>query len=293
MPNDYATLLRSAFDAYLLQLDDVGLDPSESYLSYDFDQIERHRWRTLGHEMVEDELREITNILNRWLRSLRQWRAWNIVIASYGEKDAWELRSEFLEALAHQCLLQPSATRDALTFVVTNSMHQVRLGLGNGYLDHLEGDPVAHDQRPRNLTRRQKEQRLFNLIKPWPEAAPQFIAALCRVDDKFYRESTSDYRNRSSHSIGPRLAIGMTRAVVRSVQASTEIKKQADGTYERTRVPGCMSVCYGFGGTLPLDMEDAFTSNLDQYRRSRTCYEYYRRLLKVGMDGMPIVNPAS
>ena len=292
MTTDHNTLLRTAFDAYLVQLDCDGLEPSESYLPYDCEQIRYHLWRTLGAEMVVDELREMTNILNYWLKALRRWGAWNKVITAYGEKDAWDIRSEFFEALAHQCLLQPSATRDALTFVVTNSMHQVRLMLGNGYFDHLEGDPVTHDQRPRNLTRRDKEKRLSDLIKLWPEAE-QFMTALQQLDDKPYREATSDYRNRSSHAIGPRLGIGTTRTVVRSVEPSTEFTRKDDGTYERTRVAGRMSVCYAFGGTEPLDMVKIFAINLKQFRCARACYESYRGLLSAGIDEVPNVRPAS
>lgn len=292
MTTNHNALLRTAFNAYLLQLDSGGLEPSESYLTYDFEQISCHLWRTLGAAMVEDELREMTNILNRWLKALRRWGAWNKVISEYGEEDAWDIRSEFFEALVHQCLLQPSATRDALTFVVTNSMHQVRLMLGKGYLDHLEGDPVTHDQRPINLTRRGKEKRLSDLIKPWPEAE-QFMTALHKVDDKPYREATSDYRNRSSHAIGPRLAIGTTRTVVRSVEPSTEFTRKNDGTYEQTRVAGRMSVCYAFGGTPPLDMVEVFAINLKQFRCARACYESYRGLLEVGINDVPRVQPAS
>ncbi|MEC5212416.1 hypothetical protein RCH06_000956 [Polaromonas sp. CG_9.5] len=290
MTNDHNTLLRTAFDAYLVQLDGGGLEPSESYLPYDFEQIRCHPWRTLGAEMVENELREMTNILNYWLKALRRWGAWNKVITEYGEEDAWDIRSEFFEALVHQCLLQPSATRDALTFVVTNSMHQVRLMLGNGYLDHLAGDPVTHDQRPINLTRRDKEKRLSDLIKPWRQA--QFMTTLHQLDDTPYREATSDYRNRSSHAIGPRLAIGTTRTVVRSVEPFTEFTKKSDGTYERTRVAGRMSVCYAFGGTPPLDMVEVFAINLKQFRCARACYESYRRLLSVGVNEVSSVRPA-
>lgn len=55
MTTNHNALLRTAFDAYLLQLDSGGLEPSESYLPYDFEQIRCHLWRTLGAEMVVDE----------------------------------------------------------------------------------------------------------------------------------------------------------------------------------------------------------------------------------------------
>lgn len=203
-------LLRTAFDAYLLQLNGDDLEPAENYLSYDFDGIDSYQWQALGDQMVKDELREITNNLNHWHGLLRRWHAWNTIIQPYGTDEAWELRREFLEARAHHCLLTPSSIRDTLTFVVTNSMHQVRLMASNGYRDYLEGDPENPSDKPKNLTRRQKEKRLADLISIWPDA-PEFMASLQKIDDEAYRNVTSDYRNRNTHSIGPRLGIGITR----------------------------------------------------------------------------------
>lgn len=289
MDTKYSTLLRKAFDAYLFRFDVGDMGPPERYLPYSFDQIDQHRWSLLGAEMVKDELRELTNLLNHWLGSLRRWEVWNAIIAEYNEEDAWELRREFLEALAHQCLLLPSAIRDTFTFVATNSMHQVRLAQDANYPDHLDGDPRTHDEKPRHLTRRQKEQRLLKLLAPWP-SAKDFVTLIYSLDAQDYKSTTSDYRNRTSHSIGPRLGIGITRAVVRSVKPATEHQNQANGTYEMVRIPGQMSVEYEWGGTLPLDMKEACTVNLEQFRRARTCYECYRSLLSDGMKGIPLAS---
>lgn len=290
MSADRNDLLRTAFEAYLVRLNDDRLEPSENYLPYDFEAIDAHQWRHLGSLMVKDELREITNNLNHWHSSLQRWQAWNNVIHSYGTDEAWELRREFLEALAHHCLLQPSSIRDTFTFVATNSMHQVRLMSCNAYPDYLEGDPQTPGDKLRHLTRRQKEQRLAKLISIWSEGS-NFMALLRAIDSKDYRNETSDYRNLNSHTIGPRLGIGITRAVVRSVKQATNMTEQPDGTYEPTLIPGKMSVSYGFGGTEALDMEKARGANLDQYRRARDCYARYRDLLAAGLASMPPVQP--
>jgi len=286
MSLDQNNILRTAFDAYLLQVNGSELEPAVNYLPYDFDEIDSRQWQFLGNEMVKDELREITNNLNYWHGALRRWQAWNTVIKPYGTDEAWELRREFLEALAHHCLLTPSSIRDTLTFVVTNSMHQVRLMAGNGYRDYLEGDPKKPSEKPKLLTRRHKEKRLADLISIWTEA-PEFMASLRMIDDQAYRNITSDYRNRNTHSIGPRLGIGITRAVVRSVEQATMMSEKPDGTSVPTLIPGKMSVCYGFGGIEPLDLEKARAANLDQYRLARECYIRYRGLLVVGLASMP------
>lgn len=242
--------------------------------------------------MVKDELREITNIMNGWHGSLHRWHAWNQVLGVYEEQEAWELRREFVEANAHQCLLQPSAIRDSLTFMATNAIHQVRLALGNGYSDYLEGDPVAPGEQPKYFTRRKKEQRLAELMAPWSEAK-QFITLLHRIDDAAYRKVTFDYRNRTSHAIGPRLAVGFTRFVTRSIVQVTKMASQPDGTFMPVLVPDKVSVSYALGGTPPLDMEAARITNLDQYHLARKCFECYRGLLDQAMFAMQVSAPPS
>ena len=291
MNEETVSLLRAAIDAYLMHRVRGTLEPSERPLPYDFDEIDRVQWRVLGHTMVVDELRELTNCMNEWQLSLRRWQAWNSVLLSFGEQDAWTVRREFVEVLAHYCLLQPSAVRDKFTFVVTNAMHQVHLASDVDYRDVLVGDPAEPGQRLRYPSRREKEERLAGVIKGFPGATP-FLHKLRSLDDEACRQQISDYRNLVSHSIGPRLGIGLTRAVVRRVEPATELAQQPDGTFRLTPVAGRLAVSYGLGGTEPLDMESAWSVCFTQYRRARLCYDQYRALLRAGLAGMTPANPA-
>ena len=291
MDGDQLAFLRKGLDAYLNHYDEGNLDPVESYLPYDFrDEVERYQWRLMAGEMVSGELNEVTNNLNGWQSALLQWHAWNRALDGFGEQEAWELRKEFVEACAHQCLLQPSSARDTLVFIATNAFHQLRLSLGNGYRDHLEGDPTTPGERPQHLTRRKKEKRLERLVAPWPEAASWFDL-LRQIDDDGYRKSTFDYRNRAAHAIAPHLAIGHVGFITRRVVQATRLQMQPDGSYRDMPVPGKMVVSYGFGGTPPLDMEAARMANLEQYRRARACFEHYRRLLSGAMAELPLRQP--
>jgi hypothetical protein len=275
MDNETEKLCRTAYNAYLITLEQANLEPSFNYLPYDFDHIKSLKWKILGEEMVFCELRELTNIVNQWRSYLRKWHAWNLVIGKYKEEDAWELRIEFLETRAHYCLLQPSAVRDKITFVATNALHQVRLASENDYKDYLDGDPTAQDKNPRHPTRRIKENRLYQLISKWSESNG-FMEALRKIDNETYRQQTFDYRNKNSHAIGPRLGVGIT-----------QMKEQDDGTWIDQPIPNKLSVSYGFGGTLPLDMEEARIANLEQYELAHSCYANYRKLLAQGLDSIP------
>jgi|TARA_R110000822_G_scaffold288268_5_gene409541 hypothetical protein len=285
MIDDLENLFRNAFSRYLERRRGARFQPSYAYLSYDFSAIGGVKWHMWGGAMVQDEVRELTNILNHWHEALHKWQAWNDVIEHYGESAKWELREEFLLALAHQCMLRPSSVRDTMGAVATNAMHQVRLASESGYKDYLEGEPKRFDKRVRYLSRHKKERRLEKLVSQWPEGEG-FMTSLREIDSPEYRTNTSDYRNRNSHFIGPRLAIGVTHKVVRSVVQSTELVKQDGGTYISTPMPGEWTVAYGFGGTPALDMEEARIMNLQQYLNARSCYKKYWRLLEAGMASM-------
>lgn len=284
--DDVTNLLHSAFDSYLNQMKSGGLEPSDHFLPYEFSMIDQCQWRPLGDLLVSGELQEVTNKLNNWHRLLLRWHAWNSVIVNYDMANAWELRQEFLEPLAHQCLLEPSAIRDTFTFVITNSMHQVRLITSKNYPDFLEGDPTDPKVSPKPLTRRKKENRLAQLISMWPESK-RLMTSLQKINDRAYQRETSDYRNLASHSITPHLGIGITQAVVRSVEQATELVERAAGTFISIPIPGKMSVSYSYGGTASLDMENARLGNLVQYRRSRVCYHDYLCLLSAAIASMP------
>jgi hypothetical protein len=288
MDEDHLALLKNGVASYLAHYDHGDLEPSESYLPFDFsDEINGYQWRMMAGLWVNDELREVTNILNGWQGALLQWHAWNRALDAFAEQDAWELRREFVEACAHQCLLQPSSARDLLVFAATNAIHQVRLCTESEYRDHLHGDPERPNDRPQFLPRRKKEHRLERLMAPWP-ASTHWFDLLRQIDDDVYRRTTFDYRNRAAHAIAPRLAVGHVGIVTRCVVQATELEAQADGTYLQVPVPGKMTVSYGIGGTPPLDMEAARVANLTQYRRARACFEAYRGLLSDAMIRLPV-----
>jgi len=279
MTPEHRDLLESAFREYLDRLAHGELEPSHQYCDYEFGFLENRKWHLLGKEMVACELQELTNLLNRWLNGLHKWHAWNTVIANHDNESAWELWSEFLDALAHECLLRPSSIRDTLTAVATNALHQIRLSIEPGYPDRLEGEPRTPDEEPAHLTRRKKENRLSKLAVVWKDA-DTFLAAIRNLDSREYRERTFDYRNLNSHAIGPRLGIGYTGTVKRSVVQAMEHKQLEDGIYEMVPIPGKLTVSYGFGGTPPLDLQKAWEANVEQFAIARECYNRYRQLLE-------------
>lgn len=292
MSSKFITLLRTSFEEYLDKISEHQFEPKGDFLSYDFSFLKDRKWYLMSELMVDCELRELTNNINHWSYSLHRWQAWNIIIAKHDEDSAWILRREFLESIAHECLLRPSSIRDTFISVATNALHQARLSISSAYLDVLEGDPLCPSENPKHLTRRQKEVRLATIASVWP-SAKVLISLFRHIDSLVYRKATSDYRNLNSHTIGPRLGVGHTRTVTRKVEPKKELKDIGGGRYEEVLVPGKIAVGYDFGGTAPLDLEEARVLNLEQFNVARSCYLQYRALLENISANIPVKNADS
>ncbi len=276
---NHAKLLRDAFDEYLVHVHELPLEPGGRILGYNFDFIGGRKWHVLADAMIQCDLRELTNLLNGWNSSLRRWHAWSMVLEGRNKEDAWELRSEFLDSLAHECLLSPASIRDTITTVATTAFHQVRLSIDRSYLDRLEGEPRTPDERPKFLTRKQKEERLAKLIQIWPGSSG-LMDALREMNSPSYILATRDYRNLTAHSIGPRLGVGHTRTVTRQVKQAQELRELGGGGFELADIPGKLAVSYLYGGAPPLDLEAVRVVNLEEYGKARLCYIEYRALLE-------------
>lgn len=284
-PTEYKNFLRASFEDFLKAMD-RSVVPQDPYLEYEYPYIAAARWHLLADLLIQDELREVTNRIHEWHDMLQRWHAWNQVAAAHAEIRAWDLRREFMNPLMHTCLLMPSAMRDLFVFVATNAIHQISLSRYPTYPDNLEGDPSALDPHPRPLSRRQKERRLTNIAKKVPQAV-DFVKSLWRLDDEEYRTTTKDYRNLNSHAIGPRIALGNTRLVTRTVVPSTRLETQGDGTSRLVPIPGKYTATYGFGGLEPLDLEIARESSLSQYRIARSILENLLRFVQHHADALP------
>jgi hypothetical protein len=190
---------------------------------------------------------------------------------------------EVIESIAFQCLFYPSATRDRISFVATNTLHQVRLAAKDGYKDVLDQDPKKLDGKPRFLSRAERETQVARFAAPLPQGGAAFMSALQSIDGHDYRDLTSNFRNLASHAIAPRLIVGHTSAVVREVRTATHLVEQPDGTFRVEVIPGKRQVSYGFGGTPPIPMRTVFDHSVTEFEKARGCFFAYVELLDAAL----------
>lgn len=280
---------RAVVEAFLDRMEEgKGLKPAAKPLPYDpVPGIATARWPLfVAEEMVNDELRELTNQLNHWLGNLRRWHAWNEVLKIQDTDARWEAECGWVEPLAFYCMFQPSASRDRFIMVATNALHQIRMALDPAIKDELLGDPTTPEEDRFFPSRRDAEMQLKAFAKRWPKGKA-FVQALGQLDDRCYRALTGDFRNRASHGIAPRFSVGITSTVTRMRKQAMKLEQQPSGTYKDVTAPGKLSTSYGFGGTPPLSMPDAWKANLAQFEHARRAFNAYIALLAEAVEAMP------
>lgn len=111
----------------------------------------------LADAMVQCDLRELTNLVRTdGMTRFVVGMLGALVIDGRKEPEAWELRREFLDSLAHECLLMPASIRDAITSVATAAFHQVRLSIDRSYRDRRTGEPGLPTYQNRLIGNRRK-----------------------------------------------------------------------------------------------------------------------------------------
>jgi len=280
---------REALEHYLTKLETATFPAPIDGLPLPYNSCPRIQcvsWRfPMIDQLVGHELSELTNALNEWRGALRRWYVWLDVLSRYDEQIAWSLQWEFVESIAFQCLFYPSATRDRFGFVATNALHQVRMATEDAYKDVLDQDPKKQNGKERMLSRSEREAQLSRIAEPY-EGRDVFMAHMRSLDGIGYRNQTRDYRNRASHSIAPRLNVGMTDIVVRRVVPATILIEQEKGFYKEEVIPNRLQVSYGFGGSPPLPLREVFAANLAESQRAQACFISYVNLLNGALAGL-------
>lgn len=245
-------------------------------------------WRIfLAPGLIEDDLQELTNGLNQWKGSLRQWHAWTKALASLDEDTRWGTEIEFVAPLAFMNMFMPSSTRDRFGYIATRAMHQVLLSLDSTRDDLLVGDAQKPGKRARFVSRKDQEDQLAEMVEKWPEGKA-FMIALQNLDGKSYADTTGNFRNKASHALAPRFTLGFVETVTRHRRQAIKIQVGVDGHPSEQPVPDKMSAVYTIGGTPPLDMDVARLSNLAQFELAKICFETYVALLRSSIAGIAV-----
>lgn len=265
-------------DAYRKYWDEIERRPIPRFGLHPFDlceEVEDGSWLTFTGMMVSGELRESINLMNSWRVHLFHLEIWSEVLLDYEGHDAQSIQMHFVEPIVYFCMHQPSATRDRMGKIATNSIHQANIATDSSYKDTLK-----QDEKPRQfLSRRKVEAQLEKIGTRWIHGLG-FLSALQKLDSSQYRKQTFDFRNQASHFIAPRIEVGIVQSVIRQVIPRTEMVEQQDGTYRPENVPNETVVSYGIGGIRPLSLKEIIEVNTAEYQLASVLLQEYSYLLR-------------
>lgn len=286
----HRAFLSSTYQQYLLARNSKSsIGPNIlSYLSYDLcDEQEsaiNFEIPLVGLQVIHD-LRSLLNCMNAWITEMHKWEAWLRIIDDYSEDERWELRLEFVDPIAHRCLLEPSAMCDRILSALYFLLHHAKLSLDSSYKDELATDAAAKKalragkEHTRYMQRRELGEEIDHLSESWKTAQ-----AVCEktklLDSETLREATLNYRNAASHSIAPNFEFGVLPYVKRQLRFAEFMTPNDDGTVTFKKDRSRTAISYGFGEHSPLQHLETFQLIRMQVKLAKDAMRAYETLLR-------------
>jgi len=146
---------------------------------------------------VVQDLQSLINCFNAWVTEMRKWQAWLRILDDYDTAERWDLRIEFVDPIAHRCMLEPSAMRDRFSSALYFLLHHANLSTASGYPDKLETDRSEigalkkGKSKPRYLQRSLLDEEITKLsVSGSWRTAYSVIEKLKLLDDETLRKET-------------------------------------------------------------------------------------------------------
>lgn len=245
----------------------------------------RFRVELVDMQVIHD-LQALINCFNAWVKEMRKWKAWIPILDDYNDTQRWDLRFEFVDPIAHRCMLEPCAMRDRISNALYFLLHHANLSTASGYPDELATDQFEQDAlrkgrvKPQYLPRSKLDKQLDKLsVKGHWNTAHAVIEKLELLDNETLREATLNYRNAASHSIAPRFEMGVIPYVKRQYKLAGSRIPQADGATPKREGQTGFVLSYGFGEHDPLQHAPTFRLIRAQLKLARDTLCAYEALL--------------
>jgi hypothetical protein len=200
-----------------------------------------------------DFTRELANTFNQFAYWLNRIAKWEYVLLAYTEEEANELRYEFTAVQFDYCLHSPYKFKSRLAFCATHLCYTNAIAK-----KLIDKDKVKRDEDI-------KLDSLIALAHHWPNGL-RLVEALKAVDDKEYRNATSNYRNRSQHQHPKNLDFGYITNIVRSFPAGAHVS-------------------YSVGESPPLKTTTVLPVLISEAERMRAAFFVYRSLIEQHQKG--------
>lgn len=238
------------YEKYAAALDAARWDCE--FVEYDWNPLPRRlhaTWLPYGM-MLEEFSREIANSLNDLINYTRRLRAWSAVVAPMSDQEKLDTVHDFIDPVAIVSLNLPAVIRARFAFAAAHLCHQANRALdGSAWTDNLRMD---HQIELKDATMHGAR---------WSSYDP-FRLHVESISDQDYRDATHDFRNAYNHRLSPRVVIGLTQAVTRTVN------------------PKNKTVSYAFGALPALALDHVADLLAAQCKRGRLAFEAFQGLVR-------------
>lgn len=201
-------------------------------------------------QMFDEFAGEIANAMNKLTGDTHKLAAWRDAIASLSQQQQFDAEVEFVDSLATVALNLPYVIRSRLLFATAHLCHQANRALqGRTWKDDFPLDTEVYFETADTYG---TTWRRYGKLKQRLE----------RIAAKDYQAATFDFRNAYNHRFSPRIVLGLSNIVTRTVD-------KASG-----------AVSYGFGGTPALTLPVVVSVLEEQCRRCYAAFEAFQKLVQ-------------
>ncbi|WP_417277510.1 hypothetical protein [Celeribacter sp.] len=191
------------------------------YMPYDWYTLPEAMSATLMPytQMLHEQAREISNIINDLTNNVLRLRAWHEVTREMDNQEKVNAVHEFIGNLGTVSLGQPYAIKSRFAYSVGHLSHQAnRVKDGSNWIDDLPEENL-------NLN------DIESSGKPWKKYRKAKLK-IERIADRQFKSDTDDFRNAYNNRFSVHLLIGQSGSVKRNVEFDGRIYDYAYGESE-------------------------------------------------------------
>lgn len=238
---------QKAVQQYVVERERLGVvAPVAPYNWHALEKTLPIKWMAYG-EFLEEHSRELANTINEFRRHIASLLAWQKVLEGLDEEERYHIVIEFVSPLATLALNMPYVSRSRFIYSVAHLSHQANQTKQKLWVDDLPIDSKIYSETADKFG------------KPWKKYT-KLKVKLERIANKEYAKATHDFRNKYNHRYSPRIELGLTGLVIRTVNENGRVS-------------------YGFGQTEPLMLKDIIPLLKTQHSLCLISYEKYQDLV--------------
>jgi len=157
--------------------------------------------------MLDEFARELANSINMFAANVRRLSAWSSVVPMFDENEKLRVTHEFIETLAAHALLSPYVIKSRFAFAVAHLSHQANRATNQYWTDDFPLD------RKINLDTFEQYAEHWKYYR-------EFKKTFDTINNEDFIRNTDNFRHIYNHRFSPRIVIGQTTFVTRSVSPS-------------------------------------------------------------------------